>query len=247
MKNNQIKIFWETDVGLRRLNNEDCIAVDREHFLIVLADGMGGHKAGEVASHMAANSVLKMLRDWLEKVSEKTVSRNLKKATVRFINKANYDIYRNSLSDYEKKGMGTTLVVGVFRKGVLTVAHVGDSRAYLFRNGRLQRLTDDHTKAQEQLNMGLITAEEFDKSPHRHLLTRAVGVSESVEVDINQIGLKPGDKILFCSDGLTDMLSENYINDILMKDLELELSIGELIRLANDAGGLDNISLVLAG
>jgi serine/threonine protein phosphatase PrpC len=240
------RIHSDTNTGKRRENNEDSVIVDKSYSLIVLADGMGGHKAGEIASKMATDSVMGNLRGWIKKCKEQTISRNLRSAVVRFINQANNQIHLESLINYEKNGMGTTIVVAVIRKGKLTLAHVGDSRAYLFRNNILERLTIDHTKAQEQMSNRIITLDQAIKSPFRHYLTRAVGNTEQIEVDIQQVLLSKGDKILICSDGLTDMLSDQEIKEILSCDLALEESVAQLIRHANNAGGLDNISVALA-
>ena len=191
----QFRIHSDTNTGKRRENNEDSVLVDKSYSLIVLADGMGGHKAGEIASKMATDSVMGNLRGWIKKCEEQTISRNLKGAIVRFINQANSQIYRESLLNYDKEGMGTTLVVAVKRNNKLTIAHVGDSRAYLHRNSKLMRLTIDHTKAQEQYNSGVITAEQALKLPTRNYLTRAVGIAEQLEVEIAQIFLNKNDKI----------------------------------------------------
>jgi serine/threonine protein phosphatase PrpC len=240
-------IHCDSHTGIRRSNNEDCVVADESHSLIVLADGMGGHKAGEVASAMAANGVMKNLGHWLEKSRETTISRNLKKAITRFINEANSLIYQESLLDYEKRGMGTTIVVAVLRKNKLTIAHVGDSRAYLLRDEKLIQLTEDHTKVREQIRSGMITFEKSSKSPLRHVLTRAVGVMDYVEVDIQEIIISDEDKVLLCSDGLTDMLSEQEITKILNTEITLDKSVSKLIKCANDAGGIDNITLALTG
>ena len=221
------------------------MVADEVHSLLILADGMGGHKAGEMASRLAVDSVLQSLQDWLGKCTEQTISRNLKKAVIRFVHKANNQIYLESLLDYEKYGMGTTIVVAVVRKNKLTFAHVGDSRAYLLRDKSLIRLTVDHSRVQEQINNGIITLEQSVKSPLRNFLTRALGTSKEVQVDAQQIVLNRDDKILLCSDGLTDMLNDHDIEKTLNKGLTLEKSITELINGANAAGGLDNISVAL--
>ena len=243
----QFSIHSGSHTGVRRTNNEDFVVSDGSHSLVVLADGMGGHKAGEVASAMAANGVMNNLRNWLEKSRETTISRNLKQAIARFISQANCLIYQESLLDYEKRGMGTTIVVAVVRNNKLTIAHVGDSRAYLLRDGKLLRLTEDHTKVQDQIRSGMITFEQSNKSPLRHVLTRAVGVMEYVDVDVQEIIVSDEDKVLLCSDGLTDMLSEHEITQILTTDMTLDKSVAKLIKCANDAGGLDNITLAVLG
>ena len=247
MNSLHFNIHCDSHTGIRRPNNEDCVVVDESHSLIVLADGMGGHKAGEVASAMAANGVMKNLRHWLEKSRETTISKNLKKAITRFINHASNLIYHESLLDYEKRGMGTTIVVAVVRKKKLTIAHVGDSRAYLLRDGKLIRLTEDHTKVQDQIRSGIITFEQSYKSPLRHVLTRAVGVMDYVEVDIQEIIVSEEDKVLLCTDGLTDMLSDQEITKILNTEITLDKSVEKLIKCANDAGGNDNITLAVLG
>ncbi len=239
------KIYSASDVGRYRVNNEDSVLVDERLSIVVLADGMGGHNAGEVASELATTSIMQKLSAWIEKSKSQTIARGLKKAIDRFINEANEIIYRDSLANFDRSGMGTTVVVGVFRERKLTIAHVGDSRVYLLRQGRLSLLTKDHSKLQEQIDNGLITLELAAVSKNRNLLTRAVGTSFHVDPECCQIQLEINDRILICSDGLTDMLPDSVIKDILTKDEPLSDLCAHFIQSANQSGGKDNISVVL--
>jgi serine/threonine protein phosphatase PrpC len=239
------KIHSATDVGRARGNNEDAVLVNERLSIVVLADGMGGQNAGEVASELATICIMQKLSSWIEKSKDRTITTNLKKAIEKCIDETNEIIYRDSLANSARRGMGTTVVVGIFRKRKLTIAHVGDSRAYLLRQGKLSVLTRDHSKIQEQIDSGLISVEQASISKDRNFLTRAVGTSLHVSPDFCEIQLNLNDRILICSDGLSDMLSESVIQNILIKEEPLSEVCNELIKIANLAGGKDNISLVL--
>ena len=240
-----LKIAGTTDVGQKRTRNEDFLILDEGLCIVAIADGMGGHNAGEIASQMAASSIVMQLSLWLKKSKPRTIKRNMQKAITRFINTANTEIFEAAAIDINKKGMGTTLVATVYQEGVLTVAHVGDSRAYLFRNKQLITLTKDHSKVQELIDGGLISTEQAENSRYKNILTRAIGVSDRVIVDFNKINLKVNDKILICTDGLTNMLSDSVIEEILLMDESLPVLLKNLISRANQLGGHDNITIAL--
>jgi serine/threonine protein phosphatase PrpC len=239
------KINCATDIGRFRENNEDSVLVDERLSIVVLADGMGGHNAGEVASELTTTNLIHKLSDWLETSKNQTIAKNIKKAIGRFINQTSEVIYCNSLENFHRRGMGATVVVGVFRERKLTIAHVGDSRAYLLRRGELKLLTRDHSKIQEKIDEGIITPEQALVSIDRNVLTRAVGTSPFVDADYCQFQLEVNDRVLICSDGLSDMLSESVIKEILIKDESPSSLCAYFIHRANQAGGKDNISLAL--
>jgi protein phosphatase len=174
-----------------------------------------------------------------------TIKRNLKKALARLINIASQQVFQSASVDICKEGMGTTLVLTVCFGGKLTVAHVGDSRVYLFRNGQLIQLTKDHSKVQELIDRGLILKEHAHKSRLNHILTRAVGVAQEVTVSFEELELRVGDRILLCSDGLTDMVADSAIEDIFLANLSLTVTLKNLIDMANFLGGKDNITVAL--
>lgn len=246
MNRPSLKISCKSDIGRLRANNEDAVFIHPTLSIVVLVDGMGGHKAGEVASQLAATHIMRRIESWLARCQEKTISRHLKRAIARFINEASELIFKESNLNFERRGMGTTLVMGVQYKNKLTVAHVGDSRAYRLKNGHLERLTKDHTQLQALVDSGVLASSPDPSSPLKNLLTRAVGVDPYVDVTFNQCTLSPGDKFLFCSDGLTDMLEDLEIEQLLAQDIEPKDICAQLVDKANAAGGLDNISVAVA-
>lgn len=240
----------KTDTGMVRSHNEDFIAVSAEHGFVILADGMGGYSAGEVASSIAATVVQETLEERLPsqfkewgRQSDKLLQQLVQQAVAR----ANASIIDAAENEPQFHGMGTTVVVGLFQQDRLILAHVGDSRAYRLRDGELTQITRDHSLLQEQIDAGLITPEAALHSPNRNLITRAVGVDHEVDIEIHEHTTKPGDIYLLCSDGLSDMLSDAEIKATL-KDFgaDLESACGTLIQRANTHGGKDNISVILA-
>lgn len=240
-----LKIAGATDIGQKRTRNEDFLMVDEDLCIVALADGMGGHNAGEIASQMVASSIVVQLSLWLKKSKPRTIKRNIQKAITRFVNIANSEIFEAAAIDSTKRGMGTTLVAIVYQEGLLTVAHVGDSRAYLFRNNQLIALTKDHSKVQDLIDAGLISIEQAENSRFKNILTRAIGVSDKVTVDFNKIALKVNDKILICSDGLTNMLTDVAIKEVLSMNETLPVLLRNLISNANHLGGQDNITVAI--
>lgn len=234
-----------TDTGRMRENNEDSLCVDPVAGLAVLADGMGGYNAGEVASDMATTFITTELGRWLTQAGEQVSSRDVKRAMEVCVDNANTSIFVSAETNPKFSGMGTTLVVGAFLGARLILGHIGDSRCYRWRNNTLLPITRDHSLLQEQLDAGLITPEEAAVSPNRNLVTRALGVEGSVELEVNEFRVEPGDTYLMCSDGLCDMLSDAAIAAEFSRHEELHILAESLIAAANDAGGRDNISVLL--
>lgn len=240
-----IELSAAVDPGRARSNNEDSVALDNDVALAVLADGMGGYNAGEVASNMATSFIRTELGRWLREAQSHASDAEVRRAMDICVDNANRAIFNAANSNPQYAGMGTTLVVAVFRENRLLVGHVGDSRAYRLRAGRLQQITRDHSLLQEQIDAGLITPEQAAFSANKNLVTRAVGVEDTVLLETHQHDVQPGDVYLMCSDGLSDMLDDAAIGQVLQAHDSLTASCQALIDAANDAGGKDNISVVL--
>jgi len=241
-----IELFAAVDPGRARSNNEDSVATDDGVALAVLADGMGGYNAGEVASNMVTSFIHTELGRWLREASKQASDAEVRRAMDICVDNANRAIFNASNSNPQYAGMGTTLVLAVFREERLLLGHVGDSRCYRIRDGKLLQITRDHSLLQEQLDAGLITPEQAAFSSNKNLVTRAVGVEDSVMLETHQHEVEPGDVFLLCSDGLSDMLDDAAIEQVLQTHESLESSGQALIAAANDAGGKDNISVILA-
>lgn len=246
-----LQIVRLTDIGLKRDHNEDAIASDAEIGLVVLADGMGGYKAGEVASEIAVLTIVAELKEaMLElepgQIDPVTDMQAESLLVMDAVKKANESIYFVSQDQPQCAGMGTTLVMGMFTNNKLLVGHIGDSRMYRLRDDGLTRLTEDHSLLQEQLNSGLITPEQAKTSANKNLVTRALGVDPEVELELNEFDVEVGDIYLLCSDGLTDLVEDEEIHSTLSSlHTNLELAANHLIQMANDKGGTDNISVIL--
>ena len=241
-----LEFFSVTDTGRARRNNEDSVALDEAGQVAVLADGMGGYNAREVASGMASDRVRSELAARLKPLGPQPTDTDVRSALLDAVDTANREVFDAAMSHAEYAGMGTTLVVAVYRGDRLWLGHIGDSRAYRFRNGQLEQLTRDHSLLQEQIDAGLITAEQAAYSMHKNLVTRAVGVDEVVELEIHDYPVEPGDVLLMCSDGLSDMLSDDQIAQLLRTNDSLPAAGAMLVQAANAAGGRDNIAVVLA-
>jgi PPM family protein phosphatase len=239
------EFFHAVDTGRARSNNEDSVAVDETNALAVLADGMGGYNAGEVASNMATSFIKSELGRWLHEAGGKANDAEVRRAMDICVDNANRAIFNAANANPQYAGMGTTLVVAVFREGQLRLGHVGDSRAYRWRGGQLAQITRDHSLLQEQIDAGLITPEQAAFSANKNLVTRAVGVEDSVLLETHVHDIQPGDVYLMCSDGLSDMLDNATMAQLLQMHDALPLAGQALIDAANDAGGKDNIALVL--
>jgi protein phosphatase len=248
----KLEIYGITDVGRKRSHNEDTIGSDGTIGVAVLADGMGGYKAGEVASAMAVNMVLEDLRQSLgrprrEEIDEETGFSRETLLVRRAIEKANRTIYTTAQSEPQCHGMGTTLVTVAFFDGRLTVAHIGDSRLYRMRSGVLEQITVDHSLLQELVDRGFYTLEEAKKSLNKNLVTRAMGIDPNVGPDLQEDVAMPGDIYLLCSDGLSDLVEHEQIESTLTDyGHDLEAAAKQLVQTANDKGGDDNISVILA-
>lgn len=242
-----LSLHAATDVGRLRHNNEDAVAVDPALGLVVLADGMGGYQAGEVASHMTVQVLQATLRSHLDALGGSRIAADLPQALAAATEAAAAAVYEAANTRPELAGMGTTLVVALAFGTRLWVGHIGDSRAYRWRAGRLKPLTRDHSLLQEQLDAGAITPDEARHATHRNLVTRAIGVELDVELELHAHELMPGDLILLCSDGLTDMLTDDELAALLAThdDAALPAVTDACIAAANAAGGRDNIAVAL--
>lgn len=249
-----IKVVGKTDVGQIREHNEDFIDHVDDLGLIILADGMGGARAGEVASELAVKT---MLTDVVETIqnSDGTLedldpdggytraSRILGEALAN----ANKTVFQVAQSQPQYKGMGTTVVGVLFYDNALSISYVGDSRLYRFRGDSLGQITEDHTMIQELVKRGFYTPEQAKSAANKNVLTRAVGVADEVEVDLLEEPASVGDIYLFCSDGLSDMVEDEQIQDIMVTHQQnLENAVEALVLAANENGGKDNVSVILA-
>jgi protein phosphatase len=250
MKSFHLQIAGQTDVGRVRANNEDAFCNLQDMGLLLVADGMGGHASGEVASKLAIDIIReyfagamagsRFIGTYDEDLSEDT---NRLGSAVRLANEA---IFEASQSDAQWKGMGTTIVAALIRGNKLSIAHVGDSRIYLIRAGNIEQLTDDHSVVAEQVKRELISRDEANKSEIKNILTRALGTEAEVEVDIEEMNLLNDDILLLCSDGLSNMISDDEILTVALSDKDPVLTCKKLVNIANDNGGKDNITVVVA-
>jgi serine/threonine protein phosphatase PrpC len=246
-----LEIVRLTDVGLQRDHNEDAIASDEAMGFVVLADGMGGYKAGEVASEIAVLSITSELVESLENHQPRALDSILgmqaeAQLILNAVKSANEVIYSVSQSQPQCAGMGTTLVVGVFVNNKLLVGHIGDSRMYRLRDHVLNQITEDHSVLQEQIKSGLITPEQAKYSVNKNLVTRALGVEPEVELELNEYHVEVGDIYLVCSDGLSDLVDGEVIESVLNQlTLDINVAAQALVQLANENGGKDNVSVIL--
>ena len=248
----KLEVTGLSDVGLKRSHNEDSIGSDTGIGLAVLADGMGGYRAGEVASAMAVNAIMEEVRDGLKAIKHGETDEDsgyareslvVREAVVR----ANETIHKAAISQPQCAGMGTTVVTVMFYDDRMTIAHVGDSRLYRLRGENFEQITVDHSLLQELIDKGFYTPEEAKQSLNKNLVTRAMGIEGTVVPDVVEEAVVPGDIYLMCSDGLTDMVEDEQIHLTLVKHANsLDRVATELVNTANDNGGKDNISVVLA-
>ena len=233
-----------TDPGRVRTNNEDAFVIDQASGVAVLADGMGGYNAGEVASGIATTSISAELVGWLS-AGTRHSSAQIAQAIERCVNEANHAILDASIANLQYAGMGTTLVVGVFRGSRLVLGHVGDSRCYRLRGTVLEQITRDHSMLQEQVDAGVMTPAQAAVAPGKNLLTRALGVEDSARVEIHEHFVQDGDVYLMCSDGLTDMLDDKTIAAVIGNAGSLPAIASDLVARANANGGRDNVTVLL--
>ena len=246
-----LQIVSLTDPGKVRGHNEDCVESRPELGIVVLADGMGGYNAGEVASGMATSSISAGIaqtwtRDALKKLDREAAKALSQTVVQEETAKANAAIYAAAQKDPHCAGMGTTLVTCLFYDDFLTVAHVGDSRLYRMRDDVLEQVTRDHSLLQEQIDSGLISKEDARSSHNKNLVTRAVGIDPDVEAEVHSYDVQAGDLFMLCSDGLNDMIEDEEIQMTLIAlRSNLDLTAQQLVQAANDAGGRDNVLVML--
>lgn len=243
----QLTYAAASHVGLVRDNNEDNYAIVYPGagypMALILADGMGGHNKGEVASRVAVDFLAGYLR---EDLINPQSSPNDGKKLLELIKKANVKVYLTSIDDPECKGMGTTLTAALLRDHQLTIAHVGDCRAYLLHNKTLKQLTVDHTLVQQMVESGNLTAEETSHHPQRNILTRALGLPEFVSPDISSYSVRPGDTLILCSDGLHGFVDEHQMVELLNLAQTPDQHADALVAQALAAGGQDNVTVLIA-
>jgi protein phosphatase len=247
-----LELASNSDVGRKRAHNEDSTAIDASLGLLIIADGMGGYRAGEVASAIAISTIMKHIRRRLPQLQAQQIDKatgfSMESIISRdAIREANFEVYRTAQDNAQFQGMGTTALLVLFYDNHFTVAHAGDSRLYRVRDERLEKITNDHSLIQELVDRGLYTQEEAEAKTPSNLVTRALGINETINVDLFEDTVLPGDLFLLCTDGLTDMVDDTEIHLTLKKFSDnLNRAAQELIDLANAHGGKDNISVILA-
>ena len=248
----RVRFAGGTNIGRKRSHNEDSISLPETERLAIVADGMGGHASGEVASRLAVELIS---AHFAETAKQQTltwpykVDRDLRTHVNRMITAvmlANLEIWERSQREPRFKGMGTTCIALYFLDDALIIGHVGDSRCYRARQTELKQLTEDHSLVNDYIRMKRVTPEEAENWHHKNVIVRALGMKESVQVDILTEKPEPGDTYLLCSDGLTGMVRDDQIQHILMTERDLDRAVERLITAANEEGGVDNISVVLA-
>ena len=253
LDNARVRFAGDTNIGRKRDHNEDSIALPESgERIAIVCDGMGGHASGEVASRLAVELIVdhftetgkQQVLTWPYKVD-----RDLRKDVNRMITGvmlANLEIWERSQREARFKGMGTTCVAMYFLDDHLIIGHVGDSRCYRVRGPEMTQMTEDHSLINDYIRMKRVTPEEAENWPHKNVIVRALGMKESVQVDIFTEVPRVGDTYMLCSDGLTGMLKDDTIQHILMSERDLDRAVDRLITAANEEGGVDNISVVLA-
>lgn len=240
-----------THVGMKRSANEDSLRICREENLFVVADGMGGHASGEIASQMSVETLAEFFRatseddeiTWPYKMEKDRRYDENRVATG--IKLSNRRIFESAARDARLKGMGTTIVATFFVNGTCYIGHVGDSRVYRYRNGALLQLTEDHSLLNDYIKMRQLTPEEIEAFPHKNVIVRALGMKETVRVDVTHELPEDGDVYLLCSDGLSGMINDDEIARYLAEDADLDTVCQTLIDAANKNGGTDNITVIL--
>ena len=248
----RVRFAGDTHVGMARAHNEDALHLPVDERLAIVADGMGGHASGEVASKMAVDTVVDYFKDtaeeqvltWPFKVDRQGGADVTRLVTA--IKLANVKIHEQAQRDPAHKGMGTTIVSALFRDDGIILGHVGDSRVYRVREGQITQLTEDHSLINDYIKMKRMTVEEAVNWPHKNVIVRALGMKEAVQVDVHSEQPRLGDCYLLCSDGLSGMISDEVIREIVLGETDLDRAAEMLITAANNAGGKDNITVVLA-
>jgi serine/threonine protein phosphatase PrpC len=246
----RVRFAGETNVGMKRAHNEDSFFLPESERLAIVADGMGGHASGEVASRMAVETIAGFFRatqdeqqlTWpfkMDRGHRYDVNR-----MVTAIKLANLKIHEQAQKDPNCHGMGTTVVATLFSDGALIVGHVGDSRLYRRRDGRFEQITEDHSLLNDYIKIKHLSAEEIANFPHKNVIVRALGMKDSVQVDVHIDNPRLGDIYVLCSDGLSGMVKDQEISDMVVSERDLDVLCGRLITAANKNGGLDNITVV---
>lgn len=248
----RVRFAGETDVGMKRTHNEDYLYLPDEERLVMVADGMGGHASGDLASRLAVDTVVDFFRATAEEPAVTwpflldRENRQHENRLITGIKLANLKIFEAAQRNPRFRGMGTTIVSCFFCEDLVLVAHVGDSRVYQMRNGTLRQVTEDHSLLNDYIKMKRISPEEVDRFPHKNVIVRALGMKETVAVDIIREQPQVGDVYLLCSDGLSGMVIDDEMRKILESEKDLDRSCEKLIELANGKGGVDNITVALA-
>ncbi|HZE81973.1 MAG TPA: Stp1/IreP family PP2C-type Ser/Thr phosphatase [Candidatus Polarisedimenticolia bacterium] len=244
-----VEVAGKTDVGCVRTNNEDNFGFDSRHGIFVVCDGMGGQAAGEVASKMGVDILLDYFRSHASDVGKQSLNgqdgSSGAQSLANAIQLANKTIFQAGQKQNGRNGMGSTVVAALVRGNSLAIAHVGDSRIYLVRQGTIQQLTQDHSLVMEQVRRGYITLEQAQQSEMQNIILRALGSEEVVEADIEDLVAVSGDILLMASDGLTRYVQDDEILKIVLQPRGLEKACGELVKAARDRGGDDNITCLL--
>lgn len=239
-----MKAQFLTDRGLVRSHNEDSGGVyyhENGHLLAIIADGMGGHRAGDIASQMAV-SLMKKYWQQSETFSSPEYAEEWLLITLQ---KVNEEIYQQALNEEKYVGMGTTVVVTITTEEFVTIAHIGDSRCYLFNENGFQQITEDHSLVNELVRSGQISQADAEHHPRKNIVLKALGTEETVKAEVQSISWEQGDKLLLCTDGLTDKVTNQELSEYVSSMSDLQETAKELIHLANDRGGEDNISVII--
>jgi protein phosphatase len=252
MRNMRVRFAGETNVGMKRAHNEDSLHLPDDERLAIVADGMGGHASGEVASRMAVDTVVEYFRasaedqeiTWPYKLDRPPGSDRTRLVTA--VKLANMKIWEAARKNEEQHGMGTTICAAYFLDDKVLIAHVGDSRVYRIRDGVIEQLTEDHSLLNDYIKMKKLSAAEVGNFQHKNVIVRALGMKESVQVDTQIDGPRVGDVYLLCSDGLSGMIPDSQLGAIAAGEIDLDKAAERLIRIANENGGVDNITVVLA-
>src|SRR5437588_6589036 len=246
-----LQVAGKSDVGCVRTNNEDNFGYDSRYGIYVVCDGMGGAAAGEVASKIGVDTVLEYFRDADRTGIYPHIGENFEgyseraNALASAVQLANNAIYALGSTQAERRGMGSTIVAVLFQENFFSIAHVGDSRIYLVRQGEIQQLTDDHSLVMEQVRRGLLTREEAERSEMQNIIIRALGSEESVKPDVEDMVAMPGDVLVLASDGLTKHVKDDWMLSIINEAPTLEQACNDLIDAAKAHGGDDNITCIL--
>ncbi len=235
----RLDIYGLTDAGKVRTNNEDYFLLNEEKGVFVIADGMGGHNGGEIASRIAVESF------WTYVQSELHENSVIAQVVCNGIRQANREVFKKAQSDKTLRGMGTTMDVCFFKDAQLITFHVGDSRIYRFRGGTLQQLTTDHSFVEHLIESGEITREEAAVHPNRNVITRAVGSEPTVLIDVAEHEVASGDRYFMCTDGLSNLVSDSEIAEVLNSNIPLKEQAERLISIANEKGGTDNSTVLI--